>query len=350
LFDTKKMKRFFPRIGLLLLVLAACQKEDPAPALPQDTDVYTLSIPTGFPMPDIPADNALTKSRVALGRRLFYDPALSADSTRSCASCHAPHLAFSDSTAVSLGIENRAGTRNAPTLANVAYQQKLLREGGVPTLEMQILVPFQERHEFDFNILLAAERLNRMPEYVQMAETAYGRKPDAFVITRSIAAFERTLLSGDAPFDQWFFQGKNEAISASAKRGYDLFQSEKLNCGTCHTGFLLTNQSFTNNGLYEVYPDSGRFRLTGLESDRAVFKVPTLRNIALTAPYMHDGSLPTLEAVLDHYQTGGKAHPNKSPLLKPFALTAQERTDLLAFLQSLTDSGFVTNAAHGRPE
>ncbi|MBK9338056.1 MAG: c-type cytochrome [Lewinellaceae bacterium] len=340
----------FPPIGLLLLALAACQKEKPPPAIPPDTDTYTLAIPPGFPSPAIPADNALTQRRVALGRRLFYDPVLSADSTRSCASCHAPHLAFSDSTAVSLGIESRAGTRNAPTLANVAYQQKLLREGGVPTLEMQILVPFQEQHEFDFNILLAAERLNRIPEYVQMAEAAYGRKPDAFVITRSIAAFERTLLSGDSPFDQWFFQGKPEAVSASAKRGYELFQSERLNCGKCHAGFLLTDQSFANNGLYAVYPDSGRIRLTGLESDRAVFKVPTLRNIALTAPYMHDGSLPTLEAVLDHYQTGGKAHPNKSALLKPFALTVPERTDLLAFLHSLTDTGFVTNAAHARPE
>ncbi|MFN0035208.1 MAG: cytochrome-c peroxidase, partial [Saprospiraceae bacterium] len=209
------------RAIFLLILIAACRKDDPQPPLPPETDEYTLHVPVGFPAPPVPADNALTKSRVALGRRLFYDPALSADSTRSCGSCHAPHLAFSDSTAVSLGIENRAGTRNAPTLANVAYQKKLLREGGVPTLEMQILVPIQEHNEFDFNILLVAERLNRMPEYVALAQKAYGREPDAFVITRSIAAFERTLLSGDSPFDQWFFQGKNEAVSASAKRGYD---------------------------------------------------------------------------------------------------------------------------------
>jgi len=344
------MKIPSPHIGLLLLLLAACQKEEPVPVPPPDTGAYVLSVPMGFPQPEIPADNALTKSRVALGRRLFFDPALSADSTRSCASCHAPHLAFSDSTAVSLGIEGRPGTRNSPTLANVAYQQKLLRESGVPTLEMQILVPFQEHNEFDFNILLAAERLGRIPEYVQMAGEAYGRKPDAFVITRAIAAFERTLLSGNAPFDQWFFQGKSAAVSASAKRGYDLFQSEKLNCGKCHTGFLFTDQSLANNGLYEAYPDPGRMRLTGLASDLALFKVPTLRHIALTAPYMHDGSLPTLEAVLDHYQTGGKAHPNKSALLKPFVLTAPERADLLAFLHSLTDTEFVTNRAFAKPE
>jgi cytochrome c peroxidase len=278
-----------------------------------------------------------------LGRQLFYDPVLSADNTRSCASCHAAYLAFSDSTAVSFGIENRPGTRNAPTLANVAYQKKLLREGGVPTLEMQILVPIQEHNEFDFNILLVAERLSRMPDYVAQAEKAYGRAPDAFVITRSIAAFERTMLSGDAPYDQFVFQGKSNALSSSEKRGLDLFQSERLNCSKCHEGFLFTNQEFTNNGLYEVYPDTGRIRLTGQESDRAVFKVPSLRNIALTAPYMHDGSLLTLEAVIDHYQTGGKPHPNKSPLLKPFVLAPQERADLLAFLGSLTDQKFITN-------
>ncbi|HRI60018.1 MAG TPA: cytochrome c peroxidase [Saprospiraceae bacterium] len=326
----------------LFLLFSACQKEENSPA-PPETDEYVLHIPAGFPQPDIPGDNELTRSRVALGRRLFYDPVLSKDSTRSCGSCHFPHLAFSDSMAVSFRIENRPGTRNTPSLANVVYQKKLLREGGIPTLEMQILVPIQEHNEFDFNIVLVAERLQRMPEYVALAEKAYERAPDAFVITRAIAAFERTFLSGDSPYDQYAFQGKPFALSASAKRGLDLFQSERLNCSKCHEGFLFTNQDYSNNGLYEIYPDSGRMRLTGLESDRGVFKVPSLRNVALTAPYMHDGSLPTLEAVTDHYQTGGKAHPNKSPLLKPFALTAGERADLLAFLRSLTDQKFITN-------
>jgi cytochrome c peroxidase len=339
------MKSFPITIGFFIVYLLACRKEEQAPILPPETDEYVLYVPAGFPMPEIPLDNGLTKSRVELGRRLFYDPALSADSTRSCGSCHAAYLAFSDSTAVSLGIESRFGTRNAPTLANVAYQKKLLREGGVPTLEMQILVPIQEHNEFDYNILLVAERLNRMPEYIAMAEQAYGRRPDAFVITRSIAAFERTLLSGDSPFDQYTFQGKSSALSAAEKRGLELFQSDRLNCSKCHEGFLFTNQDFTNNGLYAVYPDSGRIRLTGLESDRAVFKVPSLRNVALTAPYMHDGSLPSLETVIDHYQTGGKAHPNKSTLLKPFILTAQERTDIIAFFSSLSDQNFITNPA-----
>ncbi len=328
----------------MLALFSACQKDD-TPPLPAETDEYVLHVPYGFPQPEIPADNALTRIRVALGRRLFYDPALSADSTRSCGSCHAAYLAFSDSTAVSFGIQGRAGTRNTPTLANVAYQKHLLREGGVPTLEMQILVPIQEHNEFDFNILLVAERLQRMPEYVAMADSAYGRLPDAFVITRSIAAFERTLLSGNSPYDKFTFQGKHNALTASAQRGLDLFQSERLNCSKCHDGFLFTSQDYACNGLYEVYPDSGRIRLTGLESDRGVFKIPSLRNVALTAPYMHDGSLPTLEAVIGHYETGGRAHPNKSPLLHPFSLSTQERADLLAFLNSLTDEDFVKNPA-----
>jgi cytochrome c peroxidase len=326
-----------------LLLLTACRKEPSPPVLPE-TDEYSLRVPPGFPMPEIPADNALTKSRITLGRRLFYDPALSADSTRSCGSCHFLHLAFSDSTAVSFGIENRAGTRNTPTLANVAYQKKLLREGGVPTLEMQILVPIQEHQEFDFNILLVADRLKKMPEYVALAEKAYGRVIDPYVITRSIAAFERTLLSGDSPYDQYAFHGNNNALSAAGKRGLELFQSERLNCSKCHEGFLFTNQTFSNNGLYETYADPGRMRLTGLESDLAVFKVPSLRNIDLTAPYMHDGSLPTLNAVIDHYQTGGKPHQNKSAILKPFVLTMRERADLLVFLKQLTDMRFINNA------
>ena len=330
---------------LLLLFFFACQKEEQLPA-PPDADAYSLHIPVGFPQPAIPKDNLLTRKRVELGRRLFYDPALSRDSTRSCGSCHFAQLAFSDSSAVSQGIEGRPGTRNAPALANVVYQNKLLREASVPSLEMQVLVPIQEHNEFDFNILEIVERLKRMPEYVAAAGEAYGREPDAFVITRSIAAFERTLLSGNSPFDRWYYQGKDGAMTAAARRGFDLFRSERLNCSKCHEGFLFTSQQVSNNGLYEVYPDSGRMRLTGLETDRAMFKIPSLRNVAVTAPYMHDGSLPTLAAVVEHYNSGGRAHPNKSTLVRPLALTAGEKEDLLAFLNTLTDTDFLTNPAY----
>ncbi len=329
--------------GCLLLLLSACRKDNPPPG--PESDAYVLHIPAGFPQPEIPADNTLTRSRIALGKRLFNDPILSSDRTRSCGSCHFPHLAFSDSTAVSFGIQQRAGVRNSPSLANVIYQKRLLREGGVPTLEMQVLVPVQEHNEFDYNLLAVAERMQHIPDYVEAAQFCYGRNPDPYVITRAIAAYERTMISGDSPFDRWFYQGNNNALSERAKRGYDLFQSERLNCAACHSGFLFTSQEFANNGLYEVYADSGRIRLTGLEADRDLFKIPSLRNVGRTAPYMHDGKIAALDAVIDHYQTGGKTNPHKSPLLKPFSLSPQERDDLLAFLNSLTDETFINNPA-----
>ena len=333
------MKKYSILFGLILLVWA-CQKDENKL---NNKDEYFLKVPIGFPDPNIPDDNKLTRSRIALGKQIFYDPILSKDSSRSCGSCHNQYLAFADSSDVSFGIEQRAGTRNSPSIANVAYQKALLREGGVPTLEMQVLVPIQDHNEFNYNMLLIVDRMKRIPAYVEAAQKAYNREIDPFVITRSIAAFERTLLSGNSPFDQWFYQKKNSAVEENVKRGYSLFTNERLNCIKCHNGFMFTDQSFTNNGLYIDYPDSGRIRLTGLEVDRAVFKVPSLRNVGLTAPYMHDGRLKSLDAVIDHYQTGGKAHPNKNIFIKPFMLSTQERLDLLAFLNSLTDLEFIKN-------
>ena len=333
------MKKFSILFGLFILMWA-CQKDENKL---NNKDEYFLKVPIGFPDPNIPDDNKLTRSRIALGKQIFYDPILSKDSSRSCGSCHNQYLAFADSSDVSFGIEQRAGTRNSPSIANVAYQKALLREGGVPTLEMQVLVPIQDHNEFNYNMLLIVDRMKRIPAYVEAAQKAYNREIDPFVITRSIAAFERTLLSGNSPFDQWFYQKKNNAVGETVIRGYSLFTSDRLNCIKCHNGFLFTDQSFTNNGLYVDYPDSGRIRLTGFDVDRAVFKVPSLRNVGLTAPYMHDGSLKSLDAVIDHYQTGGKAHPNKSIFLKSFMLSAQERLELLAFLNSLTDLEFIKN-------
>ncbi|MBK6622801.1 MAG: cytochrome-c peroxidase [Saprospirales bacterium] len=323
-----------------LLVAASflsCEKEPgEIPAEP------LLVVPLGFPEPSFPEGNELTPERWTLGKRLFFDPVLSSDGTVSCASCHLPAQAFSDTKAFSPGVEGRPGLRNAPTLANVAYHPYYTREGGVPTLEMQVLVPIQEHNEFDFNILLVADRLNQDSTYVRASWEAYGRAPDAFVITRSIACFERTLLSGNAPYDR-YASGISHALSDAGRRGMDLFFSEKLACSECHGGFNFTNYAFENNGLYETYADPGRFRLTGLETDRARFKTPTLRNVALTAPYMHDGSLATLDAVIEHYDSGGKAHPQCSPLIKPLGLSPQEKADLLRFLEALTDREFIQN-------
>lgn len=308
----------------------ACGKE-PVP-MPE----ALLQVPEGFPDPIFPEGNELTEARWILGKKLFFDPVLSRDSSISCASCHLPAFAFSDTAAFSPGVGGAPGTRNAPSLANVAYHPYFLREGGVPTLEMQILVPIQEHNEFDFNILLIAERLLRDSLYRAMSQAAYNREPDPFVVTRAIACFERTLLSGDSAYDR-------DELPPAAERGRQLFFGEKTQCSHCHGGFNFTHYAFENNGLYEEYADPGRFRLTGLEEDRALFKVPSLRNVALTGPYMHDGSIKSLEAVVAHYNSGGAAHPHKSPLIRPLELSAQERADLVAFLQSLTDEAFVNN-------
>ncbi len=328
-------------IGLGLLFFFACRKEQQLIVTIEPEPL--LVVPKGFPQPNFPADNELTAARFALGKRLFYDVALSRDSSISCASCHASGRAFSDSVAFSPGVGGAAGIRNSPTLANVAYHPYFTREGGVPTLEMQVLVPIQEHNEFDFNILLIADRLKTDSVYVRMSREAYGRDPDFYIITRGIACFERTLISGGSRYDEFFFLKKNDALTDPEKRGMALFFSEKTNCAVCHEGFNFSNYAFENNGLYENYPDAGRFRLTEDSSDVARFKVPTLRNVALTAPFMHDGSFSTLEKVVEHYNSGGKNHPHKSILVKPLGLTANEKADLVAFLESLTDEKFNSN-------
>lgn len=332
------MKKYEVIIGLAISLLAACQPEEPAPLGPFP---LLMEVPEGFPDIPYPADNAFTEARWQLGKQLFFDPIMSADVSISCASCHQPELAFSDDRAFSPGVAQRPGTRNSPSLANVAYHPYYTREGSVPTLEMQVLVPIQEHNEFDFNILLIAERLRADSTYFQMALDAYGREPDPYVITRALACFERSLISGNSAYDQHQRGEKN--LSPSGLRGQELFFSERTQCSSCHGGFNFTNYAFANNGLYTDYPDPGRFRFTGEEEDRAKFKTSSLRNVDLTAPYMHDGSLPTLEAVVDHYSSGGKDHPNKSPLLQPLLLSEQEKEDLVAFLQSLSDPLFIEN-------
>ena len=301
-----------------------------------------LYVPSGFPEPPMPEDNQFTEARWKLGKKLFFDPVMSSDLSVSCASCHKPELAFTDGKRVSEGVALRPGTRNAPSLANVAYHPYYTREGGVPTLEMQILVPIQEHAEFDFNILLVADRLKQDSAYVQESWIAYGREPDPYVITRAIACFERTLISGESRYDE-YVRGNRFALNEKELRGMRLFFSDRLACSECHGGFNFTDYGFQNNGLYEQYEDPGRLRLTNKESDRALFKVPSLRNVAITAPYMHDGSVNNLESVVAHYNEGGKGHVHQSSLVHPLNLTASEQGALVAFLETLTDEAFLSN-------
>lgn len=299
--------------------------------------------PEGFPEIPFPDENPFTQQKWELGKRLFYEKALSVDYSISCGSCHKAEIAFSDNVAKSLGAAKLAGRQNAPTLANVAYHPYFTRAGGVATLEKQILVPVQEHDEFNFNIVDIADRLNSMPEYVEMSQQVFGRTPDPYIITRAIATFERTIISGNSAYDKFINRGDRRGITDEVLRGRNLFFSKRTNCSSCHADFNFTNYSFQNNGLYKDYADIGRKRLTGKDEDLALFMVPTLRNIALTAPYMHDGSFNNLKEVLEHYNTGGYDHMNKSEQIRPLNLTSQEKKDLIAFLHSLTDMEFVNN-------
>lgn len=325
---------------ILLSVLTGCIKEDKV----DEDSPYYVDLPAGFPSLPMPADNQLTVKRVELGKMLFFDPNLSIDSTVSCASCHFQQYAFSDDKALSSGVEGRTGFRNSPPLFNLAYHPYFFKDGGVPTLELQVLAPVQDVNEMDHPFPDLVERLAQNTEYQKMARIAYDREMDAFVITRALSAFERTLISGNSPYDKYHFQSNSGALSASEIRGMELFNSERLACSTCHSGFDFSDYAFKNNGLYETYPsDSGRMRVTLDPLDRGKFKTPSLRNVGVTAPYMHDGSLPTLEAVVEHYNSGGSSHPTKDERIKPLNLTQQEKNDLIEFLNALTDQTFITD-------
>lgn len=318
----------------------SCAKETESAEI---ANLQIMEVPQGFPDIEHPEGNEYTIERWELGKKLFYDPILSKDGSISCASCHDPSLAFSDNVSVSIGAGGLLGTRNSPSLGNVAFHPYYTREGGLPTLEMQILVPIQEHNEFNNNIVLIADTLATNPTYVHMAKVAYNREPDAFVITRALSQFERSMISGQSSYDLEYNYSIQGSMSQSALRGEVLFDSERTSCFSCHSGFNFTNYSFQNNGLYDEYPDNGRERLTQDPNDKALFKVPSLRNTQLTGPYMHDGSIETLTEVIEHYNNGGSNHINKNTLIKPLNFSENEKADLLAFLESLTDQKFISN-------
>lgn len=235
----------------------------------------------------------------------------------------------------------RQGFRNAPTLANLVYLTYVNKDGGVPKLDLQALVPIEDHDEMAFSVLRLADRLNEDESYQSAFLKAYNEKATPFTITRALGAFQRTLISGHSLYDQ-YTKGQRQ-LSEEALAGMSLFFSERTQCSSCHSGFNFTDNSFKNNGLYEVYDDWGRRRVTSLMEDDGKFRVPTLRNIELTAPYMHDGSLPNLEIVVEHYNNGGKIHPNKHPSITPLNLSNIEKNNLIAFLKTLTDSSFISN-------
>jgi cytochrome c peroxidase len=334
----------FSKVGISVLILGlflGCGKDSKFLTV-DDAFAVDNQVPPWFPDMDVPEDNSFSIDRWKLGEKLFFENALSIDNSISCGTCHNPQLAFSDSVSLTPGVYGRAATRNSPTLANVGYHPYLTREGGVPTLEMQVLVPIQEHNEFGFNIVKIAERLSTDSAYQVMSHLAYNRQLDAYAIVRALACFERSLISGFSPYDRFKYERKTEALNDIEQAGMQLFFSDKTNCSKCHSGFNFTNYDFENNGLYLNYDDVGRQRLTNQERDYARFKVPTLRNVALTKPYMHDGSLLTLKDVVEHYDNGGKACVTKSEYVKPLDLTIKEKRQLVAFLESLTDNKFIS--------
>jgi cytochrome c peroxidase len=308
--------------------------------------IVPVKPPSGLPAVPRSAENPPATKAVALGRRLFFDPILSGRHTFSCATCHKPQFAYADDKPFTVGALGKTSSRNVPTVVNSAYFTSLFWDGHVSSLEEQVRSPIESAEEMANTVAEVEKRLNADPAYRQEFARAWGPAPITFeMVEKSIAAFERTLLSGNSPFDRWKYGHDESAVSDSVKRGFVVFTSkEKGNCAVCH---LVGEKDalFADNKFHDIgvgvqsgkIADPGRYAVTHDEADRGKFKTPSLRNIALTAPYMHDGSLRDLKQVMDFYIGGGSSHPNLDKEIHPLDfLTGQERRDLLAFLKSLT--------------
>jgi cytochrome c peroxidase len=288
-------------------------------------------------------NNRTVKEKIALGKALFFDKRLSINETVSCANCHVPRFAFTDQKKVSEGVFGRMTTRNSPSILNAGYLPTVMFDGHIEALEKQVIVPIQEHTEMAMDMLTLIKKLRAVPEYQAAAKEIFQRDFDPFVLTRSIAAFERSLISMNSRFDQFYYQNKKNALTQSEVKGWKLF-SEKLYCIKCHPAPYFTTYKTENNGLYvnyELEEDKGRFRIHNDTNEIGFFKIPSLRNIELTYPYMHDGSIKTIEEVIYHYINGGKRDKRQSKLIVPFKLKNKEISELKAFLFSLTDTSFL---------
>jgi cytochrome c peroxidase len=349
---------------------------------------YQWDIPAWVPEPVVPDDNPMTKNKVELGRHLFYDKRLSADQTMSCATCHHQDKAFTDGRQFAKGITGQQAIRNAMSLTNIAYLPVLTWSNPVLTsIEVQTLIPLFGEHPVEMGMAgkeaLLFERIKKEPVYQRLFRDAFPKEARAgevqlyslSTVTKALASFQRSLLSFDSPYDRFRYGGDQAALSPQAKRGEALFFGEKMECYHCHGGLNFTDNikharlpfpelGFHNTGLYNVdgkgsYPkgQTGIAEFTGASSDMGKFRTPTLRNIAKTAPYMHDGSVPDLATVIrSHYaragRSGGQAlgpNPKRSEFLVGFQVSEQEVQDLIAFLHALTDEGFLKNERLGDP-
>jgi len=281
-----------------------------------------LVIPLGLDlyMP-VPEDNPLTVEKIELGRRLFNDRRLSRDSSVSCASCHDPQRGFSTAQPIAIGVLGRQGSRNAPALINRGYGHAFFWDGRAATLEEQVLKPIQDPNEMDLTLEEASARV----------------KLDVTALSRSLASYIRSILSGDSPYDR-FINGQRSALSAEQQMGLQLFRG-KGNCTACHVGPNFTDEEFHNTGIAwrdGQYTDEGRFAISSIPRDHGAFKTPTLREVARTAPYMHDGSLATLEDVVEFYSQGGRPNPDLDSEIRPRNFKPEEKRALVAFLKCLS--------------
>lgn len=357
----------------IAVAVAGCRRDDEDPVPPTSAHAgtpYNLVIPSNLPPMDIPVDNPLTEEGVSLGRFLFYEERLSGDDGMSCASCHAPSLAFTDGKAVSKGIDSIAGTRSAMPLINLGYGQFFFWDGRSHSLEEQALEPVVNPIEMHETWPSAMSKLQADAVYPTLFMRAFGTDQiDSLLVAKAIAQFIRTMVSGNSPFDR--FQRGEGLISPDAQVGFDLFKKEGgaigenipvagstpvigqggADCFHCHTeaAGLFTDEQFHNNGLDTQFTDLGRAGVTNDPADMAKFKTPTLRNIMVTAPYMHDGRFATIDQVLDHYNDGGHASPTVDPFMKftspdmTLGLSPTKRMQIKAFLNTLTDEEFLTN-------
>jgi len=366
--------------ALAVVLLCALLASIRLPAQP----AYNWTLPPGFPAPQVPADNAMSDAKVSLGRHLFYDTRLSGNGKQSCASCHEQSRAFAEGRARSVGSTGEVHPRGSMSLVNVAYARTLTwANPWLTRLEDQALVPMYGDNPIELGLDDAdpwIQTIAKDATYLALFKAAFVER-DPFSrqnIVKAIAAFERSIVSARSPYDRYHFDRDEAAISDAAKRGEVLFHSRPLSCFTCHGGIHFTNAMGTprrgmelqlhNTGLYNVpgppsYPkgNAGLFEITGKAEDAGKFKAPTLRNIAVTAPYMHDGSVATLDEAIDHYAAGGRTiasgpnagvgrdNPNKTPAIRGFTLTPEQRSDLLAFLHSLTDEALLKDPRFADP-
>ena len=350
-------KRIALVVFAALLALSCDKLESVSPSV-SDSPAHPVGVsvqikaPLGLPSISNSADLPTTES-IALGRKLFHEVKLSSDNTLSCASCHKPDLFFVDGQPTATGVNGQVGSRNTPTALNAVYNVAQFWDGRSPSLEDQAGGPIANPKEMNLPHQLCVAKLNADPAYVAEFAQVFGAGPVTMnKIQKAIADFERTLLSGNSPFDRYQFGGDKTALSAAAIRGLAVFTDRRRgNCSTCH--IIAERFALFADGLFHnlgagmdsngELVDLGRFVQTKVETDRGLFRTPSLRNVAKTAPYMHDGSLKTLKDVVDFYVGGGSSNPQLDAEIKPLVLTGQERADLVAFLESLTGEAPATN-------